>query len=161
MTDVYLGLGSNTDARKHLRGALRALETKFGHIEWSPVYSSPAVGFEGDDFLNMVVKIKTNLQARALRDWLRLLEDEHGRDRSQPKFSDRSLDVDILLFGNRVQNKDDIELPRGEILHYAHVLKPLADLAPRLRHPLEKKSYRRLWREFAEHNDTQLFLTTL
>ncbi len=161
MTDVYLGLGSNTQARKHLRGALRALETKFGDIEWSPVYSSPAVGFEGDDFLNMVVKIKTNLQARALRDWLRLLEDEHGRDRSQPKFSDRSLDIDILLFGNRVQNKDGIELPRGEILHYAHVLKPLADLAPRLRHPHEKKSYRRLWREFDEQNDVQLFLTTL
>lgn len=161
MTDVYLGLGSNTDARRHLRGALHALETKFGAIEWSPVYTSPAVGFDGDDFLNLVVKIKTNLQARALRDWLRLLEDEHGRDRTQPKFSDRSLDVDILLFGNRVQDRDGLVLPREEILHYAHVLKPLADLAPRVRHPVEKKSYRRLWREFADKDKQPLYLTTL
>ncbi len=161
MTDVYLGLGSNTEARKHLRSALRALETKFGAIEWSPVYCCPAVGFDGDDFLNMAVKIKTNLQARALRDWLRQLEDEHGRDRTQPKFSDRSLDIDILLFGHRVQADESLELPRAEILNYAHVLKPLADLAPRLRHPIEKKSYRRLWREFPDKARQPMSLTTL
>ncbi len=161
MTDVYLGLGSNTDARRYLRSALRALETKFGAIQWSPIYTSPAVGFEGDDFLNMVVKIKTNLTATALRDWLRQLEDDHDRDRSQPKFSDRSLDVDILLFGSRVLQMEGLELPRAEILHYAHVLKPLADLAPKLRHPVERKSYRRLWREFADKDNQPLHLTTI
>ncbi len=161
MTEVYLGLGSNTDARRYLRSALRALETKFGAIQWSPVYTSPAVGFDGDDFLNMVVKIKTNLQAAVLRDWLRQLEDQHDRDRSQPRFSDRSLDIDILLFGNRVLDKDGLVLPRAEILHYAHVLKPLADLAPKLRHPVEKKSYRRLWREFADKQQQPLYLTTI
>ena len=162
MTDVFLGLGSNVDAHKNMRSCMDHLETKFGQLEYSPVYQSPAVGFEGNVFLNMVVKIKTNLQARDLRDWLRLLEDKHGRDRTTPRFSDRHLDVDILLFGNRIQDKDGIKLPRGEILEQAYVLKPLSDIAPKMRHPIAKKSYRRLWSEFANENDVAcLKLTTL
>lgn len=161
MTDVYLGLGSNLDTRRNLRSALRALETKFGTIEYSPVYTSPAVGFTGNDFFNMNVKIKTNLQVQVLRTWIRQLEDEHGRDRSQPKFSDRSLDIDILLFGNKIIDQEGLVLPRGEILHYAHVLKPLADIAPKLRHPTEKKSYQRLWREFPDKEQQPLSVTTL
>lgn len=161
MTDVFLGLGSNVNPHKNLRSCLTYLETKFGSLDYSPVYASPAVGFDGPPFLNMAVKIKTNLQARGLRDWLRQLEDAHGRDRSQPRFSDRDLDVDILLFGNRIQDKDGIKLPRDEILEQAYVLKPLADIAPRLRHPVARKSYRRLWKEFAIGNDNTLQLTTL
>lgn len=161
MTDVFLGLGSNVNPHKNLRSCLKYLEIKFGALDYSPVYASPAVGFEGPPFLNMVVKIKTSLQARGLRDWLRQLEDAHGRDRSMPRFSDRNLDVDILLFGNRVQDKDGIKLPRDEILEQAYVLKPLSDLAPRLRHPLARKSYRRLWKAFSEDNDITLETTAI
>lgn len=160
MTDVYLGLGSNQRARYHLRSCLQQLENQFGRSDWSPLYISPAVGFDGDDFLNMVVRIHTNLTLEALHQWLHELEDRHQRDRTQPRFSDRTLDVDILLYGERVQS-EDIVLPRGEITRYAHVLKPLADLAPELQHPTELKTMQALWQAFADSHDDILQLTTL
>ena len=82
-----------------------------------------------------------------LRDWLRELEDRHGRDRSLPKYSDRTLDVDILLFGDLVIHDEALEIPRGEILKFAHVLKPLADLAPDLDHPTDGRSMAQIWSE--------------
>ena len=160
MTDVYLGLGSNQRARYNLRSCLHALENQFGRIDWSPLYVGPAVGFAGDDFFNMVVRIRTNLTVEDLHQWLHELEDRHQRDRSQPRFSDRTLDVDILLYGERIQTKG-IVLPRGEITRYAHVLKPLADLAPDLLHPAEQKTMQALWQAFAASHDIKLQLTTL
>jgi len=160
MTDVYLGLGSNQRARYNLRSCLQHLESQFGQIDWSPLYVSKAVGFDGDDFLNMVVRIHTNLTVDDLHQWLHELEDRHQRNREQPKFSDRTLDVDILLYGERVQT-EAVVLPRGEITRYAHVLKPLADLAPDLVHPTEHKTMQLLWQEFAAGNGDQLELTTL
>ena len=133
MTDVFLALGSNIEPHKNLRNCLRCLETKFGAIEYSPVYKNPAVGFEGSAFLNMMIKIKTNLQVRNLRDWLRQLENDHGRDRCRSGFSNQTLDIDIVLFGNRIQDNGGIILPRKEILEQAYILKPLSDIAPRLR----------------------------
>jgi len=160
MSDVYLGLGSNKRARYNLRSCLQQLESQFGRIDWSPLYVSSSVGFDGDDFLNMVVRIRTNLTVEALHQWLHELEDRHHRDRQQPRFSDRTLDVDILLYGERVQT-EGVVLPRGEITRYAHVLKPLADLAPELLHPTEQKTMQLLWQEFAAAHEDNLQLTTL
>jgi 2-amino-4-hydroxy-6-hydroxymethyldihydropteridine diphosphokinase len=160
MSDVYLGLGSNKRARFNLRSCLQQLENQFGRIDWSPLYVSSSVGFDGDDFLNMVVRIRTNLTVEALHQWLHELEDRHHRDRQQPRFSDRTLDVDILLYGERVQT-EGVVLPRGEITRYAHVLKPLADLAPELLHPTEQKTMQLLWQEFAAEHEDNLQLTTL
>ncbi|MDA3934948.1 MAG: 2-amino-4-hydroxy-6-hydroxymethyldihydropteridine diphosphokinase [Gammaproteobacteria bacterium] len=160
MIDVYLGLGSNQQARFNLRSCLRQLESKFGQIEWSPLYVSAAVGFDGDDFLNMVVKVRSNLTVDSLHHWLHELEDRHQRDRQQPRFSDRTLDVDILLYGELVQ-AGDVILPRPEITKYAHVLKPLADLAPQLLHPTELKTMWSLWEAFAASQAVQLQPTTL
>ncbi|MDT8450693.1 MAG: 2-amino-4-hydroxy-6-hydroxymethyldihydropteridine diphosphokinase [Wenzhouxiangellaceae bacterium] len=145
---VYLGLGSNTDARRHLRAAVEALKQRFGKVECSPLYRSEAVGFSGDDFLNACCRITTDLDPEALKAWLTDLEDRHGRRRDQPKFSDRSLDIDILLHGHRTGKFGDLNLPRGEILKYAHVLKPLTDLAPDLEHPQTRKTFARHWQEF-------------
>ena len=80
------------------------------------------MGFDGDDFINLVAQGETDLDPFALRDWLRELEDRHGRRRNVPKFSDRVLDVDILLYDDLVMNEEGLELPRPEILHFAHVL---------------------------------------
>lgn len=145
---VYLGLGSNVDARNKLAAGVAALRAKFGEVECSPVYRSEAVGFDGDDFLNASCRIQTDLEPEALKAWLTELEDRHGRRRDRPKFSDRTLDIDVLLHGNRVGNFGGLELPRGEILKYAHVLKPLADLAPDLEHPVTGKTFSEHWREF-------------
>lgn len=145
MKSAYLGLGSNVDAKRHIRLAVHALIKRFGDAELSPIYCSKAVGFEGEDFINLVARIETELKPMELRHYLRSLEDQHGRSRNVPKWSDRTLDIDILLFGDLVADSEKLTLPRPEILHFAHVLKPLADLAPELIHPLEGISYAELW----------------
>ena len=96
---VYLGLGSNVDAERHLAAGVDALRERFGRVECSPVYRSEAVGFSGDDFLNACCRIESDLSPEALKAWLTGLEDAHGRRRDLPKFSDRTLDIDVLLFG--------------------------------------------------------------
>ena len=147
--EVYLGLGSNLDAERHVAAGFTALRGQFGEVLCSPVYRSPAVGFSGDDFLNAAARIRTDWPVGRLKDWLTELENAHGRDRSQPKFSDRSLDIDILLYGDKAGEVDGLLLPRAEILDYAHVLKPLADIAPELRHPVSGLSFAEHWRRFA------------
>lgn len=145
---VYLGLGSNVDARNKLAAGVAALRERFGQVECSPVYQSEAVGFDGEDFLNACCRIQTDMQPETLKAWLTELEDRHGRQRDLPKFADRTLDIDILLFGNRTGRFGRLALPRGEILKYAHVLKPLADLAPDLEHPETRKTFAEHWQEF-------------
>ena len=127
---AFLGLGSNVSPERHIDVAIQRLDEAFDDFQLSPLYRSRAVGFDGDDFINAVASVRTSLSPWALRDWLRALEDEYGRERNVPKFSDRVLDVDILLYGDRVQDDEDLRLPRPEIFHFAHVLKPLAELAP-------------------------------
>ena len=156
---VYLGLGSNVDAERKLAAGVAALCRRFGEAECSPVYRSEAVGFDGDDFLNACCRIESDLGPEALKAWLTELEDEHGRRRDQPRFSDRTLDIDILLFGDRVGTFGDLELPRGETLKYAHVLKPLADLAGDRRHPETRKTFAEHWAEF--DGDRSLIRTDL
>lgn len=146
--DVYLGLGSNLDPHRHIEAGFRALHETFGKIERSPIYVSAAVGFSGADFLNAVARIQTDWPVRRLKSWLTGLENEHGRDRSQPKFSDRSLDIDILLHGDQQGEFDGLVLPRAEILEHAHVLKPLADIAPDLVHPATGCTIAEHWRRF-------------
>ncbi len=145
---VYLGLGSNRNAEANIAAGIRALREAFQAVRVSPVYRSPAVGFEGSDFLNCAAVIETGMALGELKQWLVDLEDHHGRDRSQPKFSDRTLDIDILLYEDLVGEHDGLELPRDEILKYAHVLKPLADLAPQLRHPVTGKTFAEHWEVF-------------
>lgn len=141
MTHIaYLGLGSNVDAEHHIRIAIDALRNRFGAIEISPVYRSKAVGFEGNDFLNLAVRIETDLDPYQLRSFLRELEAEYGRDRDAPKWSDRTLDIDILLYDDLVVYDDKLEIPRREILKFAHVLRPLADIAETVSHPTQNQT---------------------
>ena len=136
MERVYLSLGSNIEPDKNLVAALAELRERFGAIAVSPVYRFAAVGFDGPDFLNLAVGIDTDLEAQALNDWLHALEARHGRRRDGPRYSSRTLDVDIVLFGNRVvRGAGNLEVPRSELLQ-SFVLQPLADIAPDAVHPL-------------------------
>ncbi|HEY2397201.1 MAG TPA: 2-amino-4-hydroxy-6-hydroxymethyldihydropteridine diphosphokinase [Rudaea sp.] len=147
MTRVYLSLGSNLEPHRHLRAALGALHRRFGAITKSPVYCFPAIGFDGPDFLNLAVGLDTDVDAETLNAWLHGLEDEQGRRRDVPRFSSRTLDIDIVLYGDLVlKGKDHLDIPRPE-LDQAFVLKPLADIAPRALHPLLGKTIFDLWRE--------------
>ncbi|HST28707.1 MAG TPA: 2-amino-4-hydroxy-6-hydroxymethyldihydropteridine diphosphokinase [Rudaea sp.] len=153
MTRAWLSLGSNLEPEKNLHAALLELRGRFGDVIVSPVYRFPAVGFEGPDFLNLAVGIDTDLSAAVLEDWLHTLENRHGRRRDVPRFSSRTLDVDIVLFGDQVlKGPGHLEIPRPE-LKYAFVLKPLMDIAADVVHPVLRKSIAQLWREFPAGKD--------
>ena len=141
------GFRQNATAAYHLR----ALEAEFPGVRMSPFYRFPAVGYSGPDFLNAAAVLQTGLDAHALNAWLHALEDAHGRDRSGPRYSDRTLDIDIVLFDDLVcSGPGNLRLPRGELRH-AFVLKPLADIAPDARHPLLGQSIGALWLAHPDH----------
>jgi 2-amino-4-hydroxy-6-hydroxymethyldihydropteridine diphosphokinase len=135
MPRVYVSMGSNIDPGDHLVLAAEALRQRFGEVALSSVYRSRAVGFEGPPFLNLVAGFDTDLPPEAVVTMLRNVEDWHGRDREAPRFSSRPLDLDLLLYGDRVIRRGDLQVPRDEILEQAFVLWPLAELAPDLVHP--------------------------
>lgn len=142
---VFLSLGSNIDRDANIRGGLDALASQFGEVRLSPVYESEAVGFDGAAFYNLVAEIRTGMPVGALAQVLRDIEAAHGRRRGEKKFSSRTLDIDILTYGNLCGEIDGVQLPRDEILKHAFVLLPLADLAPDARHPESGKRYAELW----------------
>jgi len=145
---AYLGLGSNVDARNNISSGIDALRLAFDRVELSPIYQTAAFGFEGDDFINLVARIETEMSPLRLKEFLNGLEDQHDRNRSAPRYSDRTLDIDILLYDDLYLLSPALSIPRGEILSAAHVLKPLADLAPELVHPICRESIIGLWNGF-------------
>ncbi|AOY88962.1 2-amino-4-hydroxy-6-hydroxymethyldihydropteridine diphosphokinase [Marinobacter salinus] len=146
---VYLSIGSNVDRERYVSAALDALGEWFGELEISPVYESEAVGFDGSPFLNLVVGVTTDASVGELSRRFKRLEAENGRRRNVPKFSARTLDLDILTYGDAIGQIDGVELPRGEILKNAFVLRPLADIAPEVLHPVCGQSYGELWQEYS------------
>jgi 2-amino-4-hydroxy-6-hydroxymethyldihydropteridine diphosphokinase len=153
VTRAYLSLGSNIEPEKYLRAAIAELRARFGAVQLSPVYSFPPVGFDGDDFLNLAAAIDTDLDVFALNDWLHALEDRNGRRRDVPRFFSRTLDVDIVLFGDLViEAEGNLHVPRGELRH-PFVLKPMNDIAPEVMHPTVHKTIGQLWKEFPKHLD--------
>lgn len=145
---VYVSIGSNVRPVSNVRASLDALRQTFGALAVSPVYRSRAVGFDGEDFLNLVVGFETDLAPAALAGRLRELESAQGRVRDQGKFSARTLDLDILTYGDQCIDHGRLQIPRDEITRYAFVLRPLADLAPDAVHPQLGQSYRALWQAF-------------
>lgn len=145
MRPAWLGIGSNVNAESHIRAGIEQLQKDFHKVVLSPVYTSNAVGFAGNDFINLVARVETGMQPMELRQYLRDLEDRFGRKRDVAKFSDRTLDIDILLYDDLVLLSPVLEIPRAEILKFAHVLKPLADLDPDLIHPLELRTISDIW----------------
>lgn len=145
---VYLGLGSNIEPEHHIDSGLRNLVTVFGPLEASGVYESAAVGFDGPSFLNLVVGFETDLTLADLRAQLRAIEIAHGRPENASRNSSRTLDIDILLYGDFCGYFDAIELPRPEIHYNAFVLRPLAELTPTLAIPSTNITLGELWSRF-------------
>ncbi|HEY1141632.1 MAG TPA: 2-amino-4-hydroxy-6-hydroxymethyldihydropteridine diphosphokinase [Lysobacter sp.] len=154
MSKAYLSLGSNREPEQHLRAAIAALRKHFGDVVLSPVYRTRAVGFDGGDFLTAAAIIDTTLDPFALNDWLHALEDAHGRDRSGPRYGDRTLDIDIVLFDDLVlEGEGHLQIPRAELKH-AFVLKPLADIAPDVVVPGSGRTLGELWAAHADHDQS-------
>lgn len=145
VTPVLLGLGSNCNRHANLCAALDALAQRLDDFSCSPVFESEAVGYNGENFYNLVVKGQTQLNLAELNAWLKALEDQHGRTRRNKEVI--NLDIDILTFGAQVGIEQGVELPRAEILKNAFVLWPLALLVPEALHPVLQRSYQSLWQE--------------
>lgn len=156
MTLVYLNVGSNTARTAHIRKGLDALQQQFGALQLSSVYESAALGFSGEHFYNLAVALHTTQSLAELARWLRQLEYASGREREAARFSARTLDIDILSYADTVGCVAGVELPRPEILVNAHVLGPLAELAPAVVHPVAGLSYAQLWAEYGNREKVWL-----
>lgn len=154
MARIYISLGSNIDRDQNTRAGIEALRQRFGELELSSVYESEAVGFEGDAFYNMVIACEVDEDVNSVNRALAEIEDAHGRDRSGPRFSSRTLDLDLLLYDDLVLDNNGLKLPREEILKNAFVLWPLAEIAPQRVHPVAGRSYAELWADFDKSRET-------
>jgi 2-amino-4-hydroxy-6-hydroxymethyldihydropteridine diphosphokinase len=148
MAEIYVGVGSNVERERHIRAGIAALEGRFAPLALSPVYRAKAVGFAGDDFFNLVVGFHTALSAEEVMRCLREIEFANGRRRGELRFAPRTLDLDLLLYDDLVGSGEDYMVPRKDILEYAFVLRPLADLAPGGIHPVQRRTYAELWAAF-------------
>lgn len=152
MTRGYISIGSNIDKEANIPASLKALESCFGKLTVSSVYESEAVGFSGDSFYNLIVGFDSNLDVKTVAKQLRQIELDHGRSRNSEKFSPRTLDLDLILYGDTIINDGRLQIPRDEIERYAFVLEPLAEIAPTLKHPISQITYEDLWKNFDKTN---------
>jgi 2-amino-4-hydroxy-6-hydroxymethyldihydropteridine diphosphokinase len=148
MPEVYVAAGSNIEPERHLAMAVRELERQFAGMRFSPWYRNAAVGFEGEDFINFVAGFPTESPVNEVLQRLHAIETLCGRPRAAPRWAPRSMDLDVLLYGNLVCQEPHLNLPRPDLLKRAYMLGPLADLAPDLVHPTEKRTIRELWQDF-------------
>jgi len=148
VTRGYISIGSNINKDEHIPASLKALEQIFGELTISSIYESEPVGFTGDVFYNLVVGFDSGLEVKAVAKQLRQIELDNGRTRDSRKFAARTLDLDLILYGDLIVNDGRLQIPRDEIEHYAFVLEPLAEIAPSLKHPVTHIGYAELWRQF-------------
>ena len=148
MPEVYVAAGSNVRPREHLRRALALLEAAFPGVQASPAFANAAAGFDGDDFINLVARFTSGEPLAVVLARLKAIERECGRGPGAPKWGPRTLDLDLLLYGEETGRWHGATLPHPDLATRAWVLGPLAALAPRLRHPASGEAMEELWRRF-------------
>lgn len=148
----YISIGSNIDKEINTPSALAALAQRFGELCVSGTYESRAMGFDGENFYNLVVGFASDWPVKSVAKELKQIEKEHGRTHTCKKFSARTLDLDLILYGDLVVSDGRLQIPRDEITRYAFVLEPLAEIAPELCHPVTGKKYTDLWLEYDKSN---------
>ncbi|MFT4675754.1 MAG: 2-amino-4-hydroxy-6-hydroxymethyldihydropteridine diphosphokinase [Reinekea sp.] len=142
---LALSLGSNINRYRRIGAGIDALRRHFGPLICSPVYESAAVGFDGSAFLNLIVLVQSSASLADVNLILKQIEDDNGRDRSGPKFGSRTLDIDVVTYGDFAGLMEGIELPRPELFKNAFVLLPLVDLVPQQQVPGLEQTYSELW----------------
>ena len=147
MAQVYISVGSNIDRRRNIAAALQILTDTYGELQQSSVYESAAVGFDSAPFYNLVLGFSTQQSPQAVHEQLHSIENRCGRQRTAA-LSARTLDLDLLLYDDRVMTEGKLVLPRDDINRYAFVLRPLAEIAAAARHPVTGVSFKDMWAEF-------------
>ena len=137
MNHAYISLGSNIDSEHNMREAVRRLSLRCRLLAVSPVYETAPVGrTDQPKFLNAAALVETDLTAPELKtNVLQVIEGELGRVRAEDKNAPRTIDLDISLFNEEVFDLGQRHIPDPDILKYPHIAVPLANLAPRQRHP--------------------------
>lgn len=148
MVEVYVAAGSNVEPVRNLCKALAAFDAAFGPLRISPAYRNKAVGFEGEDFINLVVGFETVAPVAEVRRKLQEIEAACDRPPSAPKWAPRTMDLDILLHGQAVSSEPGLVLPRPDLVRRPYMLKPMVDVAPDVLHPTLHKTMRELWDAF-------------
>ena len=148
MTRVYIGIGSNIERDTNVRAAVQALRKRFGSVALSSVYESRPIGFEGENFYNLVAACDTNESPEAIVAILHDIERQLGRQRNASQLASRTIDLDLLLYGDLVRDDAALRVPRPEVTGYACVLRPLCELAPEARHPGNGETFNMLWSRF-------------
>jgi len=152
MIRVYAGLGSNVDKDKNIPAGLNSLDIHFSPLVISTVYESEPLGFDGDNFYNLVVGFDTDLPALEVVRIFKSIESSSGRMPSSQDVSAKTishtLDIDLLLFGDLIQHDDQIDVPRNDIRQYPFVICPLAEIAGDFKHPETGLSLADMWQSF-------------
>ena len=156
----FISIGSNINRERNISSALDALQRAFGILKHSSIYESASEGFTGDAFYNLVSAFHCEKDADDIAQQLKNIETEHGRVRSTEKFSSRTLDIDLLLYGQQIIHTDNLTIPHKDILNYAFVLEPLVEIAPDQQHPVNKLNYAQLWSTFDKSNLQQHKIST-
>jgi 2-amino-4-hydroxy-6-hydroxymethyldihydropteridine diphosphokinase len=152
MTRVYAGLGSNVDKEENIPAGLNTLASHFSPLAISTVYENEPLGFNGENFYNLVVGFDTDLSALEVISIFKSIESSLGRQPASQNASSKTishtLDIDLLLFGDLVRHNEQIDIPRQDIVQYPFVLCPLAELAGDLEHPETGLSIVDMWASF-------------
>lgn len=141
MAQVFVGIGSNSEPEWHVAQGVQALAQRYGQLRCSSVYASAPIGCDGPEFLNLVVALQTEEPVEGVAARLKALEQQYSR-------TPRALDLDLLLYDDLILDTPQLRLPRSDIQNYAFVLRPLAELAPAMRHPVSGRCLAELWADF-------------
>jgi len=156
---LILALGSNLGNRSgYMQDALEKIHQNIGWVhEVSKIYETPAWGFEGNSFLNACISVSTRLEAEEVLSELLSIENELGRERSDSEnYQNRTIDLDILLFEEKVMETETLRIPHPGIPNRSFVLKPLNDIIPSEKHPVSGKKISQLLKETTDTSEISL-----
>jgi 2-amino-4-hydroxy-6-hydroxymethyldihydropteridine diphosphokinase len=147
-TPAWVSGGSNLDAEKNLLIAARELKARHPGARFSRCYRNAPVGFDGPDFINFVAELPCQEGPESLRADLQRIERLCGRPADAPRWAPRAMDLDILMYGTAVLDVPGLVLPRPDLVRWAFMLGPLAELEPGLVHPVLGRTMGALWAQF-------------
>ena len=145
---VFVAAGSNVEPEKHLPHACAQVAHTWPDARFSRAYRNVAVGFDGPDFINLVIGFSAAQPLESVLAHLHAIETQCGRPRYAPKWASRTMDLDVLLYGELVAQTGEYTVPRPDLLKRPYMLGPLAEIAPEVVHPVAGRSIGELWAHF-------------